>query len=48
MPEDDTGGEPKYGIIPQMPLTTISSPVNLLDNTTYNQPRVREKIQHDI
>jgi len=41
MHESGTGGGPKYGIIPQMPLTDISSPVNILDNTTYSQPRVR-------
>lgn len=41
MHEHGTGGQPKYGIIPQMPLTTVSSAVNLLDNTTYSQPRVR-------
>lgn len=34
-----TGGAPKYGIIPQMPLTSIDPPVNLLDNRTYSQPR---------
>jgi predicted alpha-1,2-mannosidase len=35
-----TGGFPKYGIIPQMPLTTVAAPVNVLDNTTYWQPRI--------
>ncbi|KAF8863094.1 glycosyl hydrolase [Acephala macrosclerotiorum] len=40
MHESGTGGAPKYGIIPQMPLTTITSPVNLLDNQTYSQSRV--------
>jgi len=35
-----TGGYPKYGIIPQMPLTSIDAPVNILDNTTYWQDRV--------
>lgn len=40
MHESGTGGAPKYGIIPQMPLTTIASPVNVLDNTTYWQRRV--------
>lgn len=40
MHESGTGGDPKYGIIPQMPLTTIDSPVDLLDNRTYWQPRV--------
>ena len=33
-------GPPKYGIVHQMPLTTITSPVNILDNTTYWQKRV--------
>ena len=37
-----TGGSPKYGLIPQMPLTTITPPVNLLDNSTYWQRRVDE------
>lgn len=40
MHESGTGGAPKYGIISQMPLTTIDPPVNLLDNTTYWQKRV--------
>ncbi|KAK7749665.1 hypothetical protein SLS53_000243 [Cytospora paraplurivora] len=40
MHESGTGGAPKYGIIPQMPLTDIDPPVNLLDNRTYFQPRV--------
>ncbi|KAL2839080.1 glycosyl hydrolase family 92-domain-containing protein [Aspergillus pseudoustus] len=40
MHESGTGGAPKYGIIPQMPLTSISSPVNILDNLTYSQPRI--------
>jgi putative alpha-1,2-mannosidase len=40
MHESGTGGFPKYGIIPQMPLTTIGPPVNLLDNQTYWQARV--------
>ena len=35
-----TGAYPKYGVIPQMPLTTIAAPVNVLDNTTYWQERV--------
>lgn len=34
-----TGGAPKYGIIPQMPLTSLEG-VNLLDNLTYMQPRI--------
>lgn len=40
MHESGTGGAPKYGVIPQMPLTSIEPPVNLLDNKTYAQPRV--------
>lgn len=40
MHESGTGGFPKYGIIPQMPLTTVDAPVNLLDNQTYFQSRV--------
>jgi hypothetical protein len=40
MHESGTGGAPKYGVIPQMPLTSIEAPVNLLDNQTYAQPRV--------
>lgn len=40
MHESGTGGAPKYGIVPQMPLTTVDAPVNLLDNTTYWQKRV--------
>jgi putative alpha-1,2-mannosidase len=39
MHESGTGGFPKYGIIPQMPLTTVAPPVNLLDNQTYWQTR---------
>ncbi|KAK4899433.1 hypothetical protein LTR27_003166 [Elasticomyces elasticus] len=39
MHESGTGGAPKYGIVPQMPLTTLES-VNVLDNTTYWQRRV--------
>jgi len=39
MHESGTGGAPKYGIVPQMPLTTLEG-VNLLDNTTYWQKRV--------
>lgn len=41
MHESGTGGAPKYGIIPQMPLTDVAPPVNILDNLTYSQPRVR-------
>jgi putative alpha-1,2-mannosidase len=40
MHESGTGGAPKYGLVPQMPLTTIEHPVNLLDNTTYWQERL--------
>ena len=40
MHEHGTGGNPKYGIIPQMPLTSVEAPVNILDNNTYSQPRV--------
>ncbi|KAI9168100.1 glycosyl hydrolase [Paramyrothecium foliicola] len=38
-----TGGAPTYGLIPQMPLTTLEG-VNLLDNLTYMQPRS----EHDV
>ncbi|OTA98745.1 glycoside hydrolase family 92 protein [Hypoxylon sp. CI-4A] len=41
--ESGTGGEPTYGLIPQMPLTTLDG-VNVLDNLTYMQPRVG----HDV
>ncbi|CAN8095877.1 unnamed protein product [Discula destructiva] len=44
MHESGTGGAPKYGIIAQMPLTSISPPVNLLDNTTYWQRRVGDDV----
>ena len=37
--ESGTGGAPKYGIIPQMPLTTLEG-INVLDNLTYMQPRI--------
>lgn len=37
-----TGGCPKYGIISQMPLTSVTAPVNILDNTTYWQNRTSE------
>ncbi|KAF2116762.1 glycosyl hydrolase [Lophiotrema nucula] len=40
MHESGTGGFPKYGIVSQMPLTTVAAPVNILDNTTYWQSRV--------
>src|ERR1700761_6795282 len=36
--ESGTGGAPKYGVVPQMPLTNLDG-VNLLDNLTYMQPR---------
>ena len=37
--ESGTGGAPKYGVVAQMPLTSLDG-VNLLDNLTYMQPRV--------
>lgn len=37
--ESGTGGAPKYGIVPQMPLTTLQG-VNVLDNLTYMQSRM--------
>ena len=40
MHESGTGGSPKYGIVSQMPLTSVDLPVNVLDNLTYSQPRV--------
>lgn len=40
MHESGTGGCPKYGVISQMPLTTASSPVNILNDTTYWQKRL--------
>lgn len=43
MHESGTGGGAKYGFPAQMPLTTIEAPVNLLDNETYWQDRVRLK-----
>jgi predicted alpha-1,2-mannosidase len=42
MHESGTGGGPKYGFPAQMPLTSIESPVNLMDNSTYWQKRVGE------
>ncbi|KAI1798496.1 glycoside hydrolase family 92 protein [Daldinia bambusicola] len=36
--ESGTGGAPTYGLIPQMPLTSLED-VNVLDNLTYMQPR---------
>ena len=41
MHESGTGGGPKYGFPAQMPLASIEAPVNLLDNRTYWQTRVR-------
>ncbi|KAM0227880.1 hypothetical protein ACHAPO_011169 [Fusarium lateritium] len=38
-----TGGAPTYGLIPQMPLTSIEG-VNMLDNLTYMQ----ERVGHDV
>jgi putative alpha-1,2-mannosidase len=43
MHESGTGGSAKYGIIPQMPLTTLKG-VNILDNTTYWQKRVGQDV----
>lgn len=40
--ESGTGGAVKYGVIPQMPLTSLDG-VNVLDNLTYMQPRT----EHD-
>lgn len=37
--ESGTGGAPKYGVVSQMPLASMEG-VNVLDNTTYSQPRV--------
>lgn len=39
MHESGTGGCPKYGVISQMPLSSVAAPVNVLDNTTYWQNR---------
>ncbi|KAK1037022.1 hypothetical protein LTR74_018832, partial [Friedmanniomyces endolithicus] len=39
MHESGTGGPAKYGIVPQMPLTTLEG-VDVLDNTTYWQRRM--------
>ncbi|KAJ5816504.1 hypothetical protein N7447_008737 [Penicillium robsamsonii] len=44
MYESGTGGSPKYGLVSQMPLTYVGSPVNVLDNLTYSQPRVGKDI----
>lgn len=38
-----TGGAPKYGVVPQMPLTSLEG-VNVLDNLTYMQQRVGNDI----
>jgi len=40
MHESGTGGGPKYGFPSQMPLASLEG-VNLLDNLTYWQDRVR-------
>ncbi|KAI0204399.1 glycoside hydrolase family 92 protein [Astrocystis sublimbata] len=44
MHEHGTGGSPKYGVVSQMPLTTVDEPVNILDNTTYWQKRVGDDV----
>ncbi|KAI1815686.1 glycoside hydrolase family 92 protein [Poronia punctata] len=44
MHEHGTGGGPKYGLVAQMPLTTVEYPVNVLDNTTYWQRRVGDDV----
>ncbi|KAI1338237.1 glycoside hydrolase family 92 protein [Xylariaceae sp. FL0016] len=41
--ESGTGGAPTYGLIPQMPLTTLDG-VNVLDNLTYMQPRTQDDV----
>ncbi|KAH9889753.1 glycoside hydrolase family 92 protein [Xylariomycetidae sp. FL2044] len=41
--ESGTGGAPTYGLIPQMPLTSLEG-VNVLDNLTYMQPRTVEDV----
>ena len=41
--ESGTGGAPKYGVVPQMPLTSMDG-VNVLDNLTYMQPRTGKDI----
>jgi putative alpha-1,2-mannosidase len=43
MHESGTGGSAKYGIIPQMPLTTLDG-VNVLNNRTYWQKRTGQDI----
>jgi len=45
MHQSGTGGGPKYGFPSQMPLTDIHGHVNLLDNRTYWQSRVRSSIR---
>ncbi|KAL1605326.1 hypothetical protein SLS60_004874 [Paraconiothyrium brasiliense] len=40
MHESGTGGCPKYGVVSQMPLASVASPVNILNDTTYWQKRV--------
>ena len=43
--ESGTGGGVKYGVVGQMPLTTLEG-VNVLDNLTYMQPRkVKDKAE---
>jgi hypothetical protein len=37
--ESGTGGAPKYGVNPQIPLASLEG-VNMLDNLTYMQPRI--------
>lgn len=39
MHESGTGGCPKYGVISQMPLGSITAPVNILNETTYWKKR---------
>jgi putative alpha-1,2-mannosidase len=43
MHESGTGGSAKYGIIPQMPMTSLAG-VNILDNTTYWQKRTGQDV----
>ena len=43
MHESGTGGSPKYGLIPQMPLTSMDG-VNVLDNRTYWQKRMGKDV----
>ena len=43
MHESGTGGSPKYGLIPQMPLTSLDG-VNVLNNRTYWQKRVGDDV----